>query len=116
MPFFSGENRTEVNIAQALNSIAAALTERNSIEERKLRVFENLLTVYAAKNGIAMTEAHNMDWCKNLSIINKKWQVKPKNIFHKQRKVPQLYLIMAWFHWIDFHILKTKTICVTITY
>lgn len=34
-----------------MQNIANALNARNSIEERKVRVFENLLTLYAAKNG-----------------------------------------------------------------
>lgn len=57
----SDGSANESNLAQALQNIASALTQRNAIEERKLRVFENLLTVYAAKNGIAITDAVNLD-------------------------------------------------------
>lgn len=47
-------------MAQALMAVASALNERNTIEERKLKVLNNLLTVYAAKNGISITEQVNL--------------------------------------------------------
>lgn len=50
----------ELNMAQALQNIANALTERNRIEERKLKVFENLLSVYAAKSGLDVSDLVNL--------------------------------------------------------
>jgi hypothetical protein len=50
----------DLNITQALQSIAHALAERNVIEEKKLKAFQSLLTMYTAKSGIDINDIANL--------------------------------------------------------
>lgn len=61
LPGVQNTEAEAATIAQALQGIATALKERNAIEQRKLAVYENLLSVFMTKNGMGVSDTVNFD-------------------------------------------------------